>query len=95
MGIWGRRKRCVEADRVVTPIFWIVELDREGKFALRFVEAYRHNSSQGPLFLSLSICVCVLLNSRYPELQLLNLFLQSFCIDHSVRLRSNTVYPSE
>lgn len=41
---------CVQVDRVVIPIFWIVDLDRGGKFTLRFVRAYLHNSSQGPLF---------------------------------------------
>jgi hypothetical protein len=51
---------------VANPIFWIVELDREGKFALRFVGAYRHNSSLGPLFLSLSIYVCVCVFSWAP-----------------------------
>lgn len=58
--VFGKRSRgYIWVDQVANPIFWIVELDREGKFALRFVGAYRHNSSLGPLFLSLSIYVCV------------------------------------
>lgn len=59
---WVSGKRgggYIQVDQVAYPIFWIVELDREGKFSLRFVGAYRHNSSLGTLFLSLSIYVCV------------------------------------
>lgn len=75
---WVSGKRgggYIQVDQVAYPIFWIVELDREGKFSLRFVGAYRHNSSLGTLFLSLSIyvCVCVHLRSRRPGLQPLSM----------------------